>query len=122
MQLCPTSSSSERFKTVLRHYHKRANEQPNAFAICLAKTLIQVAKYYVGAAPEHIASLKGFAAALPPIPFDLTAKNTTLLRQFESEALLAKLIFLPDQLMAEVIADSEDGSGRFRQGAGGDRY
>ena len=94
----------ERFKTVLRHYHKRANEQPNAFAICLAKTIIQVAKYYFSAEPEHIAALKGFAAALPPIPFDLTAKNTTLLRQFESEALLAKLIFLPDQLMAEVIA------------------
>jgi integrase len=61
------------------------------------------------AAPEHIASLKGFAAALPPIPFDLTAKNTTLLRQFESEALLAKLIFLPDQLMAEVIATLKTG-------------
>src|SRR6476619_1276689 len=99
----------ERFKTVLRHYHKRANEQPNAFAICLAKTSIQVAKYYFGAEPEHIAALKGFAAALPPIPFDLTAKNTTLLRQFESEALLAKLIFLPDKLTAEVITSLETG-------------
>ena len=29
---------AEAFKTVLRHYHERANGEPNAFAVCLAKT------------------------------------------------------------------------------------
>jgi hypothetical protein len=39
---------------------------------------------------------------LPSVPFELTAKNKALLRQFESEDLKAKLLFLPDQLVAEV--------------------
>ena len=99
----------ERFKTVLRYYHERAKGQPNAFVICLSKTLIQVAQYHVRADPERIARLKFLAAKLPPVPFDLTAKNKTLLRQFESEELLAKLLFLPEQLMAEVTKKLETG-------------
>ena len=58
----------ERFKAVLRHYHERAGRRPNAFVICLAKTLIQVAYYYVGASPDHVAQLKRIAAKLPACP------------------------------------------------------
>ena len=43
------------------------------------------------------------------VPFDLTAKNKALLRQFESDELLAKLLFLPEQLMAEVTKTLEAG-------------
>ena len=43
------------------------------------------------------------------MPFDLTAKNKTLLRQLESERLRAKLYFLPEQLMGEVARDLESG-------------
>lgn len=98
----------ERFKTILRHY-LGADGQPNAFVVCLAKTLIQVAYYHVGADPEHIAKLKFLASKLPPIPFELTAKNSALLRQFESEGLRAKLLFLPEQLIAEVTKALETG-------------
>ena len=86
----------ERFKTVLRHYHERANGQPNAFAVCLSTTLIQVAYHYVGLSPEEIAQLKRIAAKLPSIPLDLTAKNKAFLRQFESDRLRAELLFLPE--------------------------
>jgi hypothetical protein len=99
----------EAFKCVLRYYHERANRKPNAFVIVMAKTLIQVAQFHVGAAPDEVARLKRIAAMLPPIPFDLTAKNRALLRQLESPRLRAKLLFLPEELMAEVVKDLERG-------------
>jgi integrase len=98
---------SERFKTVLRHYHGQRNGGPNAFAVGLAKTLVQVAKYHVGASADQVAELKNLAAKLPPIPFDLTAKNKALLRQLEAPCLRAKLLFLPEELLAKVAAALE---------------
>ena len=89
----------ERFKTILRYYHNQAKGEPNSFVITLAKTLIQVAQYHAGATPEEVDELKRLAGKLPAVPFDLTAKNKTLLRQLESERLRAKLLFLPEQLM-----------------------
>jgi integrase len=103
----------ENLKTILRHYHSRANGQPNAFVICLAKTIIQVAQYHAGATPEEIAQLKRIAAKLPAVPLDLTSKNKTLAVQFESEHLRAKLLFLPEQVMAEVAQSLARGSLRF---------
>ena len=56
----------EPLKRILRHYHERANGQPNAFAICLAQTLTQVAQYHVGATADELAYLKRIASKLPP--------------------------------------------------------
>jgi integrase len=92
---------AERFKLVLRHY-LGSDGKPNAFVISMGKTLIQVAYYHVGADAEHLARLTALAAKLPSIPFDLTAKNAALLRQLESPKLRAKLLFLPEALIAEV--------------------
>ncbi len=103
----------ERFKLVLRHYRHRANGQPNAFVICLAKTLIQLAQYYLGATTDEVARLKSIAAKLPSVPLDLTQKNKALALQFESDHLRAKLLFLPEQLMAEVARELAQGRLRF---------
>jgi integrase len=103
----------ERFKRILRYYHNQANHEPNAFAIGLAKTLIQVAQYHTGATSKEVTELKRLAGNLPPVPFDLTAKNKTLLRQLESDRLRAKLYFLPEQLMGEVANDLGRGRVRF---------
>ena len=103
----------ERFKRVLRYYHNQANREPNAFVIGVAKTLIQVAQYHAGATSKEVGELKRLASNLPAVPFDLTAKNKTLLRQLESERLRAKLYFLPEQLMGEVAKDLERGRVRF---------
>jgi integrase len=103
----------EHFKTVLRHYHNKAKGEANAFVVTLAKTLIQVAKYHAGATLKEVDELKRLAANLPAIPFDLTTKNKTLLRQLESDRPRAKLLFLPEQLMAEVAKDLERGRVRF---------
>jgi integrase len=105
--------TSERFKRVLRYYHDQANREPNAFVIGVAKTLIQVAQYHVGAGAEHVGKLKHLASKLPAVPFDLTEKNKSLLRQLESERIRAKLLFLPEQLMADVAKDLERGRVRF---------
>ena len=103
----------ERFKTILRYYHNQANREPNAFVIGVAKTLIQVAQYHTGATSKEVGELKRLASNLPAVPFDLTAKNKTFLRQLESERLRAKLLFLPEQLMGEVAKDLERGRVRF---------
>jgi integrase len=103
----------ERFKKVLRYYHSQANREPNAFVITLAKTLIQVAQYYAGATSMEVAELKRLAGNLPALPNDLTDKNKALLRQLESERVRAKLLFLPEQLMAEVAKDLDNGRVRF---------
>jgi hypothetical protein len=87
----------ERFKRVLRYYHDKANREPNAFVIGVAKTLIQVAQYHAGATPKEVGELKRRASKLPAVPFDLTPKNKALLRQLESERIRAKLLFLPEQ-------------------------
>jgi integrase len=103
----------ESFKKVLRYYHSQANGEPNAFVIGVAKTLIQAAQYHTGATPKEVAELKRIAGNLPAMPFDLTEKNKALLRQLESDRLRAKLYFLPEQLLAEVANDLENGRVRF---------
>jgi integrase len=103
----------ERFKKVLRYYHNQANREPNAFVVALAKTLVQVAQYHTAATSMDVGELKRLASNLPAVPFDLTDKNKTLLRQLESERVRAKLLFLPEQLMGEVAKDLEGGRVRF---------
>jgi integrase len=104
---------SERFKTVLRYYHEQANRQPNAFVVCLAQTLIQVAQYYTNATADEVAQLKRFASKLPPVPADLTPKNKAVALQFESDRLRAKLLFFPEELMGEVAQHLARGRLRF---------
>jgi len=99
----------ERFKAVLRYYHERANGQPNAFAVGLAITLIQVAYHHLGASVEQIAQLKRIASKLPAIPLELTAKNKACLRQFESDRLRAELLYLPERLIVEVTKALHEG-------------
>ena len=103
----------EAVKTVLRHYHAQAEGKPNAFVIGLGKTLIQVARYHLGATDEQIDTLKTLTAKLPDVPYDLTEKNKALLRQFDSELTKAKLLFLPQTLLAEVMTALDQGPLRF---------
>jgi integrase len=103
----------EQFKMILRYYHDQAPDKPRAFVVALAATLVQVAQYHAGATAEDVGELKRLARKLPTVPFDLSAKNKTLLRQLESERLRAKLLFLPEQLMAKVAKDLEVGRVRF---------
>lgn len=103
----------EAFKIILRHYYDKADGAPNAFAVGVAKTLQQVARYHVGASQEELDRLKALAAKLPPVPFDLTEKNRKLLRQLESDQMQARLVDLPLDLLAEVRDGLDDSPLRF---------
>jgi integrase len=103
----------EAFKCILRHYNQKANGEANAFATCLAKTLIQVAWYQVGADDQHVDRLRAIARRLPEPLFDLTPKNKSLLRLLEPKQTRAKLLFLPERLLSDVMKDLEGGRVRF---------
>lgn len=99
----------ERFKIILRHYYERAKGRPNAFVIGVAQTLLQVARYHLALSQEELSHLRRIASKLPAVPLDLTPKNKALVFKFESDALKAKLLFLPDELQAEVTKTLEKG-------------
>ncbi|MEW9837522.1 tyrosine-type recombinase/integrase [Mesorhizobium marinum] len=88
-------------KAILRHYLGEAPARPNAFATSIAKTLIAVAKYQVRVSFDELARLKKLAARLPAVPFDLTAKNKSLVQALHDERKLASLVALPETLFAE---------------------
>jgi hypothetical protein len=93
--------TADSFKAVLRHYHTRAQGKPNAFAISIAKTLIDVAKFQVRVSPEDVAELKRLLGKLSPVPLDLTEKNKVLIAELESERTRARLYQLPEELLGE---------------------
>lgn len=103
----------ENFKTILRHFHDKADHRPSAFLDSLGRTLIQVGQYHVGLPDEEIAMLKRLRTKLPAVPFDLTAKNKALLTRLESERLRGKLIFLPEKMVDLVLKDLKDCRLRF---------
>jgi integrase len=94
--------NQDAMKKVLRHYHDKAEGRPNAFAVSLSKTLLQVARYHLNAAPEELATLRKMASRLPAPAHDLTDKNKAMLRAFDGEAMRARLLYLPEQLLGEV--------------------
>ncbi|MGF1609002.1 MAG: tyrosine-type recombinase/integrase, partial [Kiloniellales bacterium] len=92
----------EAFKVVLRHYYERAQSKPNAFAISIAKTLIDVARFHAGASPDHLAELKRLMGKLPAVPLELTEKNKALIADLDADRVRAALYRLPEEVLAEV--------------------
>lgn len=84
---------------------------PNAFVICLAMTLIHVARYFVKVHPAELQRLKFYKSKLPRVPLELTDKNKRLLTRLEVPATQAKLFFLPELLREQFAAAQR--SGRF---------
>lgn len=103
----------EAFKVILRHYYDQADHQANAFATCLATTLRQVARTFVRVPSGHRDEIKRLANRLPAIPHDLTAKNKALLRELEPDECRARLVYLPDNLLADVARDIDGPRLRF---------
>jgi integrase len=99
----------ERVKTVLRHYHDEAGGKPCSFAETTAVIIKSVARYHVRVGLEHQAQLKRIASKLPATPHDLTEKNKTLIRFFDDERNVARLLGLPDLLMREAMRRIEAG-------------
>ena len=95
----------EAFKTILRHYHDKADGKASPFATSMATILKQVALYFVRVDEAHYTELKRIASCLPTVEHDLTEKNKALLREFKDPACRARLLFLPETLLAAVARD-----------------
>ncbi|HWT30665.1 MAG TPA: site-specific integrase, partial [Propylenella sp.] len=99
----------EAFKAVLRHYRGKAGGKPNAFAVAIAKTLIDVARYQVKVGGDEVKALKALAAKLPAVLLDLTDKNKDLLGRLEADSTRARLVFLPEELQRKAAAGLKRG-------------
>ncbi len=95
----------EAFKTILRHYHDKADGKASPFATSMATILKQVAHYHVRVGEAHHGELKRIARCLPTVEQDLTDKMKALLRELEDPACRARLLFLPETLLAAVVQD-----------------
>jgi integrase len=96
-------------KAVLRHYHKKAEQKPNAFAVAIAKTLLAIARYHLRLPEAELRELKTIAGKLPGVPLELTEKNKDLLRVLEGDRMKAQLLYLPETLMKKAHAELADG-------------
>lgn len=99
----------EALKAVLRHYHARAEGKPSGHAVAIARTMIDVARYHAKLPDAALKELKAIVARLPPIPFDLSEKNKTLLRQLEGDDARSRLLFLPERLVESARQDLKKG-------------
>jgi integrase len=93
----------EAFTAILRHRHRVAGETPDAFNKGLAQALIAIAKEWVKIDEEQLAKLKRIAAKLPAPQPGLVEKNKVLLRNLEDPELDARLIELPERLLAKAL-------------------
>jgi integrase len=95
--------TTEAFTAILRHRHRLAGEKPNAFNKGVAQALVAVAKEWVRVDEERLAKLKRIAAKLPAPQPGLVEKNKVLLRNLEDPDLDARLIELPERLLAKAL-------------------
>ena len=74
------------------------DQQTSASLHQVATVLVIVAKDWCQVSPDRLVELKRLRAKLPRQTNGLTAKNRELLTMFEDQALLQRLILLPDVL------------------------
>lgn len=92
----------EAAKNILRHYLGQNTPRSPAFLGNLAQTLFSIAKEWVRVDPDHLEGLRNVRRRLPPVPPGMTAKNRSLLREFEDSETLRRLLSLPRQLLSGV--------------------
>lgn len=109
----------ENVEFILGFYDDEAGQEPSAFNTGMATTLRQVANYHVRLPSIDLQRLKSLASMLPAVPLDLTEKNKKVLRQFESDRMKAKLLHLPEKLLAATKKSFVEGRLRHADAAAG---
>ncbi len=79
----------------------RAGNQKTLRSHYLAYTMHTIAKYHVKADEAHLKKLSDFSKSLKPKSQGLAPKNRARLRQFDDPEMVAKLLHLPGQMLAE---------------------
>ena len=91
----------ESAKEIMRFYMTRNRPTSPAFLGSLAQALFSLAKEWVRVDEAHLEGLRTVRRRLPPVPTGMTDKNRGMLRQFEDQETLRRLLLLPQQLLAE---------------------
>src|SRR5262245_16434085 len=86
------------FKEILRYRWEREGRKLTAYTDGVAGSLIAIGKEWVKVSGETLMALKATRSRLGAMPSGLTEKNKTVLRQFDDERQLARLLGLPDRL------------------------
>jgi integrase len=88
----------ETFRALLKQRWEKDGRKLTAYTHGVAGSLVAIAREWVKAPAEHIATLKALRHKLGGLPVGLTEKNQALLRKFDDPRLLAVLLELPDRL------------------------
>jgi integrase len=91
-------------KAIMTHYHTRSGRRVTQHMIDLAELLISVAKQWVRLGEDDVEPLRKMLRELVkrgPKQHGLTEKNRQMLRQFDDRQALARLLHLPETLLAK---------------------
>jgi len=86
------------FKVIMRKLYEDDGSVLTPYTHGVAGTLIAIAKEWVEASADQIATLKKLRRKLGTLPSGLTDKNKSFLRRFDDAQLFNSLINLPDKL------------------------
>ena len=92
------------FKVILRRMLDEHDGKPNVWTESVGKTLITVAREWVCPGDERVEALKVLFRRLPKARPGMTDKNRRVLRALRDEAMLARCLYLPDELFREALA------------------
>lgn len=93
----------ERVKTLLRAAHEARGQRFSTYDHGLVKTLRHIARYWVQVDETQLGELKDLQRRMGPERVGMTAKNRALLRELEDPEKEARLLFLPEDLVAEAV-------------------
>lgn len=85
-------------KAILTFLYERSGRKMTGAQSQILALLRSIAKDWCGADPDHLEALKAMTAKVRVDRVGLTAKNKDRLRPFQDEAILRKLLDLPDRL------------------------
>jgi integrase len=94
--------SPENVKRILRRRNEMVGGRENIFNHDLARTLVEIARWWVKIRPTALDEIKRLAGKIPTPLLGLTSKNKTTLRQFDDPANLRRLYEFSSRLWAEV--------------------
>lgn len=93
--LAPTS-----LKEISRYYMEKNEGEITSFLRCLCNALLQIARSWLRVDEAQLTEIQQVRRRLGSNPEGLTEKNKAMLRQFDDPAVTARLLRLPEQLVA----------------------
>jgi integrase len=86
------------FRKILRYRWESEGPKLTVYTHGVAGSLIAIGREWVKVSSDTLVALKAIRSRLGALPSGLTEKNKTMLRQFNDERQLARLLGLPDRL------------------------